>query len=503
VAVERVYKILWGTRLFSTFVSNMLRETEHEIPNKVQDLKPIGIKTRLAAQHLASLSTEDKNFAIEEVAKSLEQYTSKIVSANATDCKDAEHEITPALYSRLKLDAIKLKGAIAGVRDVGKLADPIGQVQIHRELDAGLIMHRKTCPLGVLGVIFEARPDAVIQIASLAIKSGNGVILKGGREAIESCTVLVEAIKAGLAKSKVKADIIHLLTTRSETDELLKLDRYVDLIIPRGSNEFVRYVQNNTHIPVLGHADGICHLYIDSEADLDKAIKITIDSKTQYPAACNAIETLLIHSSIAPKFLIEIGNQLQAYNVKVKVDEIGNKLLAEKLPDREIATEDDWSTEYSDLVLSIKVVDDFDSAVTHINTYGSRHTDCIVTENSLTAEIFIDRVDAANVFHNCSTRFSDGFRYGFGAEVGISTSKMPPRGPVGLEGLITYKYQVKGDGHSVKDYTGDNPKSFTHKDLGIAKQPKKLEREEGNKKDPNVPRLNAPKPRQKHTAQVK
>jgi glutamate-5-semialdehyde dehydrogenase len=428
-------------------------------------LTEIAQKTRLAAQHLASLSSELKNHAIESIAQSLEHHADEIVAANLTDCQAADGKIGSALYSRLKLDATKLTGAIVGVRDVGKLADPVGQIQIHRELDAGLIMHRVSCPVGVLGVIFEARPDAVIQIASLAIKSGNGVILKGGSEAINSCTVLVKAIKAGLAQSQVSPDVVQLLTTRSETTELLKLDRYVDLIIPRGSNEFVKYVQDNTRIPVLGHADGICHLYIDSEADLDKAIKITIDSKTQYPAACNAIETLLINQSIAPKLLPLIVDRLVASKVEVRLDDIGHKLLANHSSDLKLATADDWSTEYSDLIISIKIVLDFEAAITHINTYGSRHTDCIVTEDTTTAKMFIDRVDAANVFHNCSTRFSDGFRYGFGAEVGISTQKMPPRGPVGLEGLVTYKYQISGDGHIVKDYAGDNPKPFTHRDL--------------------------------------
>jgi glutamate-5-semialdehyde dehydrogenase len=315
-------------------------------------------------------------------------------------------------------------------------------------------------------VIFEARPDAVIQIASLAIKSGNGVILKGGREAINSCTVLVKAIKAGLAQSAVDPDVIQLLTTRSETTELLKLDRYVDLIIPRGSNEFVKYVQDNTRIPVLGHADGICHLYIDSEADLDQAIAITIDSKTQYPAACNAIETLLIHQSIAAEFLPRIINELQVHGVEIRLSELGHQILGNQLNltvDLAIAT--DWATEYSDLIIAIQIVPDLDSAIDHINTYGSRHTDSIITKNLATAKVFIDRVDAANVFHNCSTRFSDGFRYGFGAEVGISTQKMPPRGPVGLEGLVTYKYLVSGDGHIAATYTGDRPQKFTHRDL--------------------------------------
>jgi glutamate-5-semialdehyde dehydrogenase len=427
-------------------------------------LTEIAQKTRLAAQHLASLSTEAKNAAIESIAKLLELHAEEIVAANAIDCQAAEGKIGSALYARLKLNSTKLTGAILGVRDVGRLADPVGQIQIHRELDAGLIMHRVSCPVGVLGVIFEARPDAVIQIASLAIKSGNGVILKGGSEAINSCTVLVKAIKAGLAQSEVDPDVIQILTTRSETTELLKLDRYVDLIIPRGSNEFVKYVQDNTRIPVLGHADGICHLYIDAEADLAQAIKIAIDSKTQYPAACNAIETLLIEESMAA-FLPLIINELQTAGVEIRLDEIGLRILDNQLENIKLATEQDWSTEYSDLILSIKIVSDLDSAITHINTYGSRHTEAIVTENISTAKMFIDRVDAANVFHNCSTRFSDGFRYGFGAEVGISTQKMPPRGPVGMEGLVTYKYQITGTGQIVATYAGDSPQPFTHRDL--------------------------------------
>jgi glutamate-5-semialdehyde dehydrogenase len=426
----------------------------------------IARKTRLAAQHLASLSSETKNAAIAAVAQSLASHADEIIAANIADCQAAEGQITTALYSRLKLDLTKLKGAILGVQDVAKLADPVGQIQIHRELDAGLVMQLVSCPVGVLGVIFEARPDAVIQIASLAIKSGNGVILKGGREAINSCTVLVKAIKAGLAQSAVDPEVIQLLTTRSETTELLQLDRYVDLIIPRGSNEFVKYVQDNTRIPVLGHADGICHLYIDSEADFNQAIAITIDSKTQYPAACNAIETLLIHQAIAAEFLPQIINELQAHNVEVRLSELGHQILGNKLNltvDLAIAT--DWATEYSDLIIAIQIVQDLDSAIDHINAYGSRHTDSIITKNADTAKVFIDRVDAANVFHNCSTRFSDGFRYGFGAEVGISTQKMPPRGPVGLAGLVTYKYQVSGDGHIAATYTGEHPKSFTHRDL--------------------------------------
>ena len=424
-------------------------------------LLDIAKQTRTAASKLAVLSTEERNQALEVIATALEQATPEILAANATDLQTAEADnIAPVLYSRLKLGETKLKSAIAGVRDVAQLDDPVGVSQIHRELDRGLILKRVTCPLGVLGIIFEARPEALIQITSLAIKSGNGIILKGGREAIHSCQTLVKIIHQALANTKIDPAAVQLLTTREEIKQLLALDEYVDLIIPRGSNSFVRYVQDNTRIPVLGHADGICHLYIDRAANLEMAVKIAIDAKTHYPAACNAIETLLIHQDIAPEYLPKIATALTEHQVQLRGDEATRQII-QASP----ATEADWQTEYSDLILAIKIVDSLDTAIAHINTYGSKHTDAIVTEDNNTAEIFQDRVDTAGVYHNCSTRFADGFRYGFGAEVGISTQQMPPRGPVGLEGLVTYKYKVNGHGHIAATYTGSNPKPFTHKDL--------------------------------------
>lgn len=424
-------------------------------------LVAIARQTRDCAQKLALFSTEVRNQAIEAIAQALQAAKDEILAANAADCAAAvQAGIAKPLYNRLKLDAAKLNDAIAGVRDVGKLPDPVGAVQIHRQLDDGLILKRVACPLGVLGVIFEARPDAAIQISALAIKSGNGVILKGGKEAIRSCEAIVKAIHLGLSQTPISPDVVQLLTTRAETLELLKLDQYVDLIIPRGSNSFVRFVQENTRIPVLGHADGICHLYVDQAADLSKAVAIAVDSKTQYPAACNAIETLLIHQAIAPAFLKLVAPPLQQSHVELRGDARTCAVL-----DIAAATDTDWATEYSDLILSIKVVDSLQEAIAHINQYGSGHTDAIVTENAETAAMFLSQVNAAGVFHNCSTRFADGFRYGFGAEVGISTQKLPPRGPVGLEGLVTYKYQVVGDGHIVATYSGDKAKSFKHQEL--------------------------------------
>lgn len=429
--------------------------------DSTQSLTVIAQRTRAAARQLAGLSTVAKNQAIVAIAAALAAAEAEIVAANVADCEAAlADNLAKPLYGRLKLNAVKLQGAIAGVRDVAQLPDPVGRVQIDRELDVGLILKRVTCPLGVLGVIFESRPDAVMQISSLAVKSGNGVILKGGKEAVRSCQALVQAIKQGLVAANVNPDAVQLLTTREETQALLAMDAYVDLIIPRGSNAFVQYVQENTRIPVLGHADGICHLYVDRVVDVDQAVAIALDAKTGYPSACNAIETLLVHREIAPTFLPAVAQVLTAHQVELRGDEATREILKDAIA----ATDEDWATEYSDLILSIKIVDDLESAITHINTYGSRHTDAIATEDAAAAATFMAQVDAAGVYHNCSTRFADGFRYGFGAEVGISTQMMPPRGPVGLEGLVTYKYQLVGQGHIVATYSGANAKPFTHRD---------------------------------------
>ncbi len=424
-------------------------------------LTEVAQQTRQAAIQLAGASTETKNQALEAVAQALEEATPEILEANVQDCQQAkEAGIANALYARLKLDATKLKGAIAGVRSVATLEDPVGTVQLKRELDTGLVLSRVSCPLGVLGVIFEARPDAVMQIAALAIKSGNGVLLKGGQEALHSCQALVKAIQQGLSTTEVSPNVVALLTSREETLELLNLDQDVNLIIPRGSNDFVRFVQENTRIPVLGHAEGICHVYVDQAAKLDQAVEIAVDSKIQYPAACNAVETILVHDEIAPQYLPKLTAALQDNQVKVLGD-----AKTQAIVDVAPASDADWATEYGDLIVSIKVVASLTDAIAHINQYGSGHTDAIATEDDQAAAVFMNQVDAAGVFHNCSTRFADGFRYGFGAEVGISTQRMPPRGPVGLEGLVTYKYQLKGQGQIVATYAGSDARPFTHKDL--------------------------------------
>jgi glutamate-5-semialdehyde dehydrogenase len=392
----------------------------------------------------------------------LETAADTILAANRADLEAAAREdLAAALVARLKLDPAKLEAAIAGVRQVAALPDPLGRRQLHTELDQGLVLERVSVPLGVLGVIFEARPDAVMQIGSLAIRSGNGALLKGGREASRSCEAILAALRQGLQGSEADPSCLALLTSRQESLALLRLDGLVDLIIPRGSNALVRFIQDNTRIPVLGHADGICHLYVDQAADPDQALRIALDSKTQYPAACNAIETLLVHRGIAARFLPQAIAAFTAAGVELRGDAAACGLGVAKP-----ATQDDWGREYSDLILSVRVVDDLDAALEHIATYGSRHTDAICTGDAAAAERFLAAVDSAGVYHNCSTRFADGFRYGFGAEVGISTQTLPPRGPVGLEGLVTYRYRLRGEGHIAADYAS-GARRFSHRTLPL------------------------------------
>ena len=432
------------------------------VPDPSPDLLQRAAAVRRAAMSLGRLGDEQRREAVLAMAAALEAAADRIVAANQADLNAAAADgLAPALVARLKLDAAKLAGAIEGVRQVAQLPDPLGVRQLHRELDQGLVLERVSVPLGVLGVIFEARPDAVMQIASLAIRSGNGAMLKGGREASRSCSAILEALREGLASTAVDPQALELLTSREESLGLLKLDGLVDLIIPRGSNELVRFIQDNTRIPVLGHADGICHLYVDREVDVAQAVRIALDAKTQYPAACNAVETLLVHREAAPGFLAAALPVFAAAAVELRGDAASQALGVPAA-----AAETDWSTEYSDLVLAVKVVDSLEQALEHIGRYGSRHTDAICTTNPSTAETFLRSVDSAGVYVNCSTRFADGFRYGFGAEVGISTQTLPPRGPVGLEGLVTYRYWMRGDGHIAADYAGGG-RSFTHRDLPL------------------------------------
>ncbi len=431
-----------------------------EVPQPGNDLLEKAEKVRLASIKISQTENQNRIKALHFMADYLEKNSKEILEANNEDYSNAEKKgISKALLSRLKLSKVKLNSGIEGVRKVGDLPDPVNQVQIKRELSKGLMLERKTVPIGVLGVIFESRPDAVMQISSLAVRSGNGVMLKGGNEANLTNISIVKALQEGLNESGLDKNAICLLTSRKDSMAMLNLEKYINLIIPRGSNELVKFIQENTRIPVLGHADGICHLFIDIEANLEMALSVALDSKTQYPAACNAIETLLVHKDIAPAFLEKAIPLFNSNNVKL----IGDKRSV-NLGLKYDASLEDWETEYLDLILSIKIVDDLDEAITHIQKYSSKHTDGIITENSKTAHRFMNIVNSAGVFHNCSTRFADGFRYGFGAEVGISTQTLPPRGPVGLEGLVTYKYFLKGDGNIVDDFSSGKA-IYTHKDL--------------------------------------
>ncbi|WP_114992241.1 glutamate-5-semialdehyde dehydrogenase [Synechococcus sp. UW179A] len=430
------------------------------VPDPSPELLSVAVGLRRAATDLGLTSDDQRRQALLAMAESLRAHTGAIVAANRRDRENAEQSgLASALMARLKLDEVKLEGAITGVRQLAELADPLGRRQLHRELDDGLVLERVSVPLGVVGVIFEARPDAVIQIASLAIRSGNGAILKGGREAECTNKAVMAALQEGLAATSVVPEALALLTTREDSLALLRLEGLVDLIIPRGSNELVRFIQDNTRIPVLGHADGVCHLYVDAEADPDQAVTIALDSKVQYPAACNAIETLLVHADIAGIFLAKAIPAFQTEGVRLLGDP-----GACALGISEAAADEDWGTEYLALTLSVRVVDDLEAALEHIRRYGSRHTEAIATRNVSTAERFLRSVDSSGVYHNCSTRFADGFRYGFGAEVGISTQTLPPRGPVGLEGLVTYRYRLRGDGHIAADYAS-GARRFSHVDL--------------------------------------
>lgn len=428
-----------------------------------KNLTEIAKDAKTAALTLSRLDTDTKNRALEGMARAIETHAEEILEANRKDLEFARTENIPrALVNRLAVDETKILGMAKGIRSVAALADPVGEIQGAMELDKGLELTRVSCPIGVIGAIFESRPDAVPQISALCFKSGNAVILKGGAEAQNSNRVIVSLIQQALSQVEgVPVTAVQLIETRAEVAEMLKQDKYINLIVPRGSNAFVRFVQENTKIPVLGHSEGLCHVYIDEGADKDKAIRVAMDAKLQYAAACNAMETLLIHEDIAPDVLADLVRQLREQEVEL----VGCLRSCSLIPDLQRAEEEDWDAEYNDLKLSIKIVDDLQEAIDHINTHGSGHTDTIVTENKDRAERFLNEVDSSSVVVNASTRFADGFRFGLGAEIGISTNKTHARGPVGLEGLVIYKYKLVGDGQIVADYSGKDGKSFTHRPL--------------------------------------
>ena len=424
-------------------------------------MKEIAKKVKADSFLLMASSNEMRNTCLKNIIENLKKDKEHILAENKRDIENARLEnISSSILSRLLFDEHKMDTVIAGINDLIKMPDPIGKITLKRELDEGLVLTRTTTPIGVIGVIFEARPDALVQIASLCIKSGNAAILKGGSEALLTNRALFESIKRAVKDSNLPEHALVQLEARSDVSELLSCYEYVDLLIPRGSNSFVKYIMDNTSIPVMGHADGICHTYLDEDFDLDKSIRILVDAKTQYPSACNTTETILVHKNAVDKLFPRLNKAFNDAQIKV----FAHKNIIDKFDNATLATDNSFHTEYLEKTVNVKTVDDIDEAINHINTYGSHHTDAILTNIDSNADYFMNRVDSANVYKNCSTRFADGFRYGFGAEVGISTGKLHARGPVGLEGLCTYKYKLYGNGDIVADYA-DGKKEFHFKDL--------------------------------------
>ncbi len=435
----------------------------------MSDIDSICRAARSAALALAPLSDEVRNRALLAVADAIDENARRILEANEEDGAEAKPlvasgEMSEPLLKRLALDERKITQMADGVRAVAALPDPLGVARMATLLDEELTLRRVTCPLGVVAAVFESRPDALVQIASLCLKSGNAAILKGGREAAHTNRLLSELLRdAASSAGEIPPAALQLVEAREDVQALLSRDDAVDLLIPRGSNEFVRYIKEHSSIPVLGHADGVCHLYVDEAAETEMAVRLALDAKTQYPAVCNAIETLLVHEKKAGEFLPLAAGALKEKGVAIR----GCDATRAILQNAGAANEEDWKTEYLDLILSVRVVESLAQAVDHVNRYGSRHTDAIVTSDEAAARTFLSRVDAASVMWNASTRLADGFRYGFGAEVGIATDKIHARGPVGLDGLVTYKYQLEGNGHLVSDYEGADARAFLHRPLPL------------------------------------
>jgi glutamate-5-semialdehyde dehydrogenase len=423
---------------------------------------------RLAARRLATLSGPERSALLHDFAAALTEPAAQqaVLAANAKDMVAAREEekagrLGAALVKRLALDAKKIATTVDGIAQLARMPELVGRTLTHRVLDHGLILKRVSAPLGVLGVVFEARPDALVQITSLAWKSGNAVALKGGREAAESNRALCAVAHAVLAKHGIDTAAMLLLEARAEVDILLGMDDLVEMIIARGSSEFIRHVRGHTRIPVMAHADGICHVYLHKSADADIAARVAVDAKCSYPAACNAVETLLWDAGAGVAL-----DAVVAALAQQKVELRGCAETCKRHPHMKPATDRDWDTEYGALVLSIRQVPDIGEALAHIARHGSRHTDAIVAQDAEAASRFMAEVDAACVFHNASTRFSDGYRFGLGAEVGISTDKLHARGPVGVEGLLTYRWLLYGRGQCTTDYSPEG-RHYIHRDMPV------------------------------------
>jgi len=438
-----------------------------------KSVTPLSTKTllqhaRAAFYQTSVLPADVRNRALESLARLIEERQEYLLAENQRDLERERDQLPESLYRRLVLDGPKLRGLVLGIRDVAGYPDPVGRMLSRTRLDDGLVLDKITAPIGVIVIVFESRPDVIPQILSLILKTGNVVVLKGGREALHSNRAFMVLVRElNRVVPELPGAWAELLETREDFAELLRYPEYVDLVIPRGSNQMVRSIMDSTKIPVLGHAEGVCHLYVHSEADLVKAVRLAADSKAQYPAVCNAMETLLVDREIAGDFLLAFAAESERRGIRLR----GCPRTCQILPGIEAATEADWGAEFGDLRLAVRVVDSMEDAVLHINTYGSHHTDGIVTEDAAVREKFLQDVDSATVVANASTRFADGYRFGLGAEVGISTLKTHARGPVGVEGLIIYKYVLRGEGNIVADYVGENARTFRHEPLELDDTP--------------------------------
>jgi glutamate-5-semialdehyde dehydrogenase len=436
-------------------------------------------EARVAARAMAALSAADREKALSAMRASLEQQRDVIEKANAIDIANAKkNSLSDALQGRLNVSGKKFDGMLSKVDEVKAVPDPLGVVSRKTELDKGLELSRVACPIGVICVIFESRPEAAVQIASLTIRSGNAVILKGGKEAANTNAALVHAMQCGLTASGVMpASAVQLVQTREEIGELLNMHGQIDLIVPRGSNELVSHIMKNTSIPVLGHADGICSVYLDESAVVETAVRVAVDSKIDYPVACNAAEKLVVHRGALKTALPAVCEALLAKGVELRADDESFALLSARVPEAvregklKRATPPDFRTEFGGLVMAVKVVENLGDAANHINEHSSHHTDCIVAADAAAVEYFMRHIDSAGVYANASTRFADGQRYGFGAEVGVSTNRIHARGPVGVEGLLIYKYLLYGEGQIVAEYSS-GAKSFKHNQLPLDKDAK-------------------------------
>lgn len=434
----------------------------------------IARNSHLASTVLKTLSDEQRSTALNKIRDALLRSKDEILKANKIDMQNAiDNNLSSSLIKRLDLGTNgKFDSMCDGIIDVAKLDDPLNKITLATELDDGLTLYRLTCPVGVLLIIFESRPEVIANITALAIKSGNAAILKGGKESLNTFKAMSDIINDVLKnETDVPNNSIQLISTRGEVSDLLKQDNFIDLVIPRGSNALVKNIKENTKIPVLGHADGICSIYMDKDLDVEKACKIVVDAKTNYPAGCNAVETLLIDENLDKEKETKILKSLLDAKVTLHIiPEFLNQIdpnLKEMYSNQITqATEDDFNKEFLSFDIAVKTIKNVQDAIIHINSHSSKHTDAIITENEETADKFLKGIDSSGVYWNCSTRFADGFRYGFGTEVGISTNKIHSRGPVGLEGLVCYYYQMRGNGQVVGDYLGGGgTRVFKHKTL--------------------------------------